>query len=241
MTLTYLRLELLRVVRVPQLLSFTVVLPVVLFLVFSGLFDNSMGGVSGTAYTMQSMAAYGSLGAAMYPTAAIALERRIGWNRQLRLTPLPPVRYVLVKGLTAWLVTLPGLTLVYVAGALRGVSMPIGQWAALVATTWTALLPFVLLGIGLGFVGTSESIQAVTTFLILVLSLLGGFWFPVQILPDTVQTVAHALPSYWLNAIGRAVMGTTGVGWTGVAVLAGWTAAAAMFAAARFRADARRA
>lgn len=236
-----LRLELLRVVRVPQLLSFTVVLPVVLFLVFSGLFDSRMGGVSSSAYTMQSMAAYGSLGAAMYPTAAIALERRIGWNRQLRLTPLPPARYVLVKGLTAWLVTLPGLTLFYLAGAVRGVTMPIGQWVALAATTWTALLPFVVLGIGLGFMGTSESIQAVTTFLILVLSLLGGFWFPIEILPDTAQAVAHALPSYWLNAIGRAVMATARVDWTGVAVLAGWTAATTVFAADRCRTDARRA
>jgi ABC-2 type transport system permease protein len=240
MTAVYLRLEILRVVRVPQLLAFTVVLPVALFLVFSSLFDGRIGGVSATAYTMQSMAAYGSLGAALYPTAAIALERRIGWNRQLRLTPLPPVRYVLVKGLTAWLVTLPGLGLVYLAGAMRGVAMPFVQWAALGATTWTALLPFVVLGIGLGFVGTSESIQAVTTFLILVLSLLGGFWFPIEILPEGVQAVAHLLPSYWLNAMGRAVMGAAGIAWTGVAVLAAWTAAAGAFAAARYLAEARR-
>jgi ABC-2 type transport system permease protein len=241
MIATYLRLELLRVLRVPQLLVFTVVLPVALFLVLSGLFAGQMGGVTATAYMMQSMAAYGSLGAAMYPTSGIALERRIGWNRLLRLTPLPPAGYVLVKGLTAWLVTLPGLGLVYAASAARGVTMPVWQWAALVGATWAALLPFVLLGIGLGFLGTSESIQVVTTFLILTLALLGGMWFPVEILPGPVQSVAHALPSYWLNAIGRAVMGAFDFGWTGLAVLAGWTAAAAAFAAGRYRADVTRA
>jgi hypothetical protein len=36
-------------------------------------------------------------------------------------------------------------------------------------------------------------------------------------------------------------MGGTGVGWTGLAVLAGWTAVLAAVAAARYRADARRA
>jgi ABC-2 type transport system permease protein len=242
MSPTYLRLEILRVLRVPQLLSFTIVLPVALFLIFANLFDGaSFGGVSATAYTMQSMAAYGSLGAALFSTAAIALERRIGWNRQLRLTPLPPCTYVLVKGLAAWLITLPGLVLVYLAGAAMGVTMPLWQWAAVAAATWTALPPFVLLGIALGFMGTNESVQAVSTFVLLALSLLGGFWFPIEILPGPVQAAAQALPSYWLNAAGRAVMGGTGLGWTGLAILTGWTAILAAFAAGRYRADARRA
>ncbi len=238
---TYLRLEILRVLRVPQLLAFTVLLPVALFLVFASVFDGRLGGLSATAYSMQSMAAYGSMGGALFSTAAIALERRIGWNRQLRLTPMRPGTYVLVKGFTGALVTLPGLVLVYLAGAVTGVTMPLWQWAALAAATWTALLPFVLLGIGLGYLGTNESVQAVTTFVVLALALLGGMWFPIEIMPDVVQTVARALPAYWLNAVGRAVMGDGGFGWTGAAVLAGWTVGLAAFALARYRADARRA
>lgn len=242
MSATYLRLEILRVLRVPQLLLFTVVLPLVLFLVFAGLFgDARFSGVSSTAYTMQGMAAYGSLGGALFSTASIALERRIGWNRQLRLTPLPPSHYVLVKGLTAWLVTLPGLVLVYSAGALVGVSLPWWRWLALAGATWAALLPFVVLGIALGFTGSNESVQAVSTFVLLALSLLGGIWFPIEILPDWAQTVARVLPSYWLNAVGRSVIGGPGTGWTGVTVLASWTAALGLFAAARYRCDARRA
>lgn len=238
---TYLRLEILRVLRVPQLLAITVGLPVVLFLIFAALFDGTPGGVPATAYTMQSMAAYGSLGAVMYSASAIALERRIGWNRQLRLTPLAPHAYVLVKGMAAWLVALPGLLLVYAAGAATGVTMPAWQWVALVGATWAALLPFVLLGVGLGFMGTSESIQAVTTLLVLALALLGGMWFPVEIMPDAMQTLATALPSYWLNAVGRAVMGAPAFGWAGLAVLVGWTVVIAAFAGNRYRADARRA
>jgi hypothetical protein len=40
---------------------------------------------------------------------------------------------------------------------------------------------------------------------------------------------------------GRAVMGAPGFGWSGVAVLAGWTVAIGLFAASRYRADTRRA
>lgn len=241
MNLTYLRIETLRVLRVPQTLMLAMGLPVVLFLVFSNLFSGRLGGITSTAYTMQSMAAYGSLAAAMFSAAAIALERRIGWNRQLRLTPLPPAVYVLVKGLTAWLVTIPGLALVYIAGAAMGASMPVWQWVALFGVTWAALLPFVLLGIGLGFVGTSESIQAVTAVLMLGLALFGGLWFPVQIMPDVMADIARMLPSYWLGMAGRAVMGAPGFGWAGVAALVGWTVAIGAFAAIRYRVDTKRA
>ena len=241
MNLTYLRLEILRVLRLPQMVAITVGLPVALFVVLAALFDGSPGGVSATAYTMQSMAAYASLGTAMFSAGAIALERRIGWNRQLRLTALPPHSYVVVKGTAAWLLALLGLAPVYLAGAIAGVTLPAWRWAALTATTWTALLPFVLLGIALGLLGTSESVQAVTTVLVLTLALLGGMWFPVDVLPHTMQIIAHATPSYWLNALGRAVIGAPSFTWTGVAVLAGWTAAIAGVAIVRYRADAKRA
>jgi ABC-2 type transport system permease protein len=241
MNLTYLRLEILRVLRLPQMVAMTVGLPVALFVVFAALFDGSPGGISATAYTMQSMAAYGSLGTAMFSAAAIALERRIGWNRQLRLTPLPPLAYVLVKGMAAWLLALLGLVPVYIAGAVGGVTLPAWQWAALIVTTWAALSPFVLLGIALGFIGTNESVQAVTSVLLLTFAFLGGMWFPVEVMPDLMQTIARLFPSYWLNAFGRAVMGASAFTWAGVAVLLGWTAAIAAVAVLGYRADAKRA
>ena len=241
MNLTYLRLEILRVLRLPQMLAIMVGLPTALFVVFAAMFDGSADGISATAYTMQSMAAYGSLGTAMFSAGAIALERRIGWNRQLRLTPLRPPAYVLVKGMAAWLVALLGLAPVYISGAVAGVTLPAARWAALIVTTWVTLLPFVLLGIALGFLGTSESVQALTTVLVLTFALLGGMWFPVEVMPGIMQDIARAMPSYWLNAFGRAVMGAPSFTWAGVAVLGGWAVAIAAVAVVRYRADAKRA
>lgn len=239
---TYLHLEIRRLLRKPQLLAMTVALPVVLFEVFTGILPGGdLGGISSTAYTMVDLAAYGALGAGMFSAAGIALERKIGWNRQLRLTPLPPAAYVVAKGLTAWLVTLPALVLVYVAGALGGVSMPLLSWVELVAVSWAALLPFVLLGIALGYLGTSETIQVVTTFLMLGLALLGGLWIPVEAMPGAMAAIARVLPSFWMAAAGRAVLGGAGFSWVGVVVLAGWTAALGALAANRYLADTRRA
>jgi ABC-2 type transport system permease protein len=65
-------------------------------------------------------------------------------------------------------------------------------------------------------------------------------WFPVEVMPDLMQTIARLLPSYWLNAFGRAVMGASSFTWAGVAVLLGWTAAIAAVAVLGYRADAKR-
>lgn len=239
---TYLHLELRRVLRKPQLLAMSVALPVVMFLAVTGVLGStSIGGISATAYTMVNMAAYGALAAGLFSAAGIALERKIGWNSLLRLTPLPPPAYVAAKGVTAWLVTLPALLLVYVAGAATGVRMPALRWVELVAVSWVALVPFVLLGVALGYLGTSETVGVITTFLMLGFSLLGGLWMPVELMPEAMAVLARGLPSYWLAAAGRAVLGAPGFSWVGVVVLAAWTAGLGALAAHRYLADTRRA
>ena len=60
-----------------------------------------------------------------------------------------------------------------------------------------------LLGIVIGLWVKAEVVQGLTTLALLVLSMLGGLWFPVELMPSAMQSVAHALPSYWLAELGR--------------------------------------
>ena len=54
--------------------------------------------------------------------------------------------------------------------------------------------------------------------------MLGGLWFPVQIMPSVMQTIAHTLPSYWLAELGRwPFLPGTAFPWAGVAVLLVWS------------------
>ena len=71
---------------------FAVGMPVVLYLVFSQIFAGDGDGYDWSAMIMVSMAAYGSLGAAMGGGAQLAVERRSGWFRQLTITALPRAR-----------------------------------------------------------------------------------------------------------------------------------------------------
>ena len=85
-----------------------------------------------SAMIMVSMAAYGSLGAAMSGGSQLALERRSGWFRQLSITAWPPREFLLAKAAVIMVLVLPALLLVFAAGfAVGGVRLPVGRLARL--------------------------------------------------------------------------------------------------------------
>ncbi|GAA1998538.1 ABC transporter permease [Microbacterium pumilum] len=182
---------------------FTVIMPVTLYLVFSAMYGESDGGLA-SAMIMVSMAAYGSLGAAMSGGAQLALERRSGWFRQLMITSVPPRVFLWARAAVTMLLVLPALLLVFVAGgSLGGVTATVSQWLASLALLWLGLLPMTVLGMVVGVWVKAEAVQGVTTMLLLALSLLGGLWFPVEAMPPAMKAVAPLFPTYWLGELGR--------------------------------------
>jgi ABC-2 type transport system permease protein len=242
MATAYVLTELRRSFRNPRYLIFTVLMPVVLFLVIGVNFTDKVAGVSGTTWYMVNMAVFGATGALLGIGARIAVEREAGWNRQLRLTPLPPMGYVVAKVVTAMLVALTSIVLVCAAGLLTGhVDLDAKQWASVTLLSWIAMLPLAVVGVGLGYLARADSVQAVQGGLILLLSMFGGLWFPVDQAPQWLQTIAHAMPTYWIGMIGRAPLThdwPTAGGWI---VLAVWAAVGARVAARRYHADELRA
>ena len=100
--LTALGLEVRRVLRNRRTVMFILVFPSVFFFMF-GLTAKKQpqGGPEAIAYIMISMAVYGAMVGTTSGGAAVAIERSLGWSRQLRLTPLRPAAYVAMKVLTA--------------------------------------------------------------------------------------------------------------------------------------------
>ncbi len=97
---------------------FSVGMPVVLYLVFSQIFGGAgrRPRYDYRAVIMVSMAAYGSLGAALSGGAQLAVERRSGWFRQLSITALPSRAFLWAKAAVIMLLVLPSIALVYLAG-----------------------------------------------------------------------------------------------------------------------------
>ena len=82
-----------------RFLVLTVALPLLLFLLYANLYQgqDAGNGLTVVAYLMVSMASFGCIGAAINTGARIAIERQVGWNRQLRLTALPAHSYLVAK------------------------------------------------------------------------------------------------------------------------------------------------
>ncbi len=226
MALSYTLISARSTLRNGRYLVFTVALPLVLYLMFNSLYGNDTtdNGLNVAAYLMVSMAAYGAMGATITAGARIAIERQVGWNRQLRLTALSPQGYMVAKAAIAMLVAIPAIVLVFAAGAVVGhAQMSIAQWFESGIALWLGLIPYAVLGMIIGFVATIDAAQPLTMIVYLTLSILGGLWFPVEQFPPFLQDVAKVTPSYWLADLGRSVLAGDGVPLNAVLMLAGWT------------------
>lgn len=105
MNTTYLRMEIVRLVRNKRVVIFSMLMPALLLLIIGGV---SVGDDSDAKkYVMVSMALFGAMTAALTSGSTIAVERGLGWNRTLRLTPLSPGGYVVNKVIVALLVAIP--------------------------------------------------------------------------------------------------------------------------------------
>jgi ABC-2 type transport system permease protein len=244
MRAAYLGLEAKRALRNPRFLMFTVVFPVVIFVLDVGAFGK--GNVPGTRvpyvdYLMVSLASFGAFMAAMNTGARTAVERAAGWQRQLRLTPLKPMNYLIAKGAVGTLVALPPILLVALVGVLfEHAHLSAAGWLQVILGLWVATIPFAVLGLLVGQLATAETMQVFTAGLMIVLGFLGGILIPVQVFPNWIANIAKVLPSYWLADVGHgALLGNTDIG-SAVIWLAGWTVVLSLAVVRRYQRDSAR-
>jgi len=237
----YLRLELRRTMRTPGFIIFTVAMPLVMYLVFTNLgFLTGQSHAQAAVYAMVTVGGYGAIGALLNYASGVVADRSIGWLRQLRLTPLSPLRVVLVKGATGLILALPPIVVMCAAAAaVNGVRLPAGQWAGVVVLLWLGAAPFVLLGLGIGYACTAQTVQPANFLAYFGFSLLGGLWLPLQAMPAALRAVGRFLPTHAYADLAWGVVLRTPAPVADLATLGAWLAAFAAFAVFAYRRSAR--
>ena len=240
---TYTRYELVRNLRNRRFFIFTIGFPLALYLFIAtpnrNEHDLAGSGISAPLYFMVGLIALGTMNAVVGGGARIAVERTLGWTRQLRLTPLKPRAYFATKVIAAYVSALLTIVVLYAAGISLGVSLSVGSWLQMTALLLVGLLPFAALGIALGHLVSAEAVGPAIGGLSALLAFLGGVWFPLG--DGVMHDIAQGLPSYWLVQASRVSLGASGWGVTGWLVVAGWTVALSVLAAAAYRRDTGRA
>lgn len=204
---TVLGIELRRMLRNRRTIVFTLVLPAALLLSFGGQkgWDDKAGSGNVAAYILVSMALYGAALTAAAGGSMVALERSMGWSRQLRLTPLNPVAYILMKAIVALVMGALAIAAVNLAGTLQGkAEMPTQVWVESAIVTLFCTLTFAALGVFIGYVVPGENAMQILGPGLALLSFLGGVFIPLDQYGDVVRHIAYWTPMYGVAEVARA-------------------------------------
>jgi ABC-2 type transport system permease protein len=245
--LTVLRLEIRRLLRNRRTVIFALIFPVVFFLAFglNSAYANESAGPGShgnvSAFVMISMALYGAVLATTSGGAMVSIERAAGWSRQLRLTPLSPVAYIVIKMLTAMVLSLASVVVVFAVGGLTGKpSMPMYLWIVSAASVWIGSLVFAAFGLFMGYLLPTENVMQFLGLGLALLSFAGGLFIPLSQFPQILQDIAQWTPLYGLNQLVHAPMLGVGVQWAWAVNAVAWLVIFAGGAVWRFRKDTAR-
>jgi ABC-2 type transport system permease protein len=240
--ITYAKYEIVRTFRNRRFFIFSIGFPLVLFYVIAGpnrhQHNFAQSGLPAALYYMVGLSAFGTMNTVLSTGTRIAGERSVGWNRQLRLTPLSTRAYFRTKVAVAYLMAAVTIIVLYAAGISLGVHLAAGEWARMTGLILVGLVPFVALGVLMGHLLTPDSIGPAMGGTTALLSLLGGVWFPVN--SGALHDVAEALPSYWLVQASHVSIGGSGWSARGWIIMAAWAAILAAAAGAAYQRDTRR-
>lgn len=190
----------LRIIRSPFFLLFSILMPLGFYFLFTSLngADTLIGDVPWGAYSLMSLTAFSIIGTAVGQLGIrIAYERKDGWLRQLRLTPLSTTAWIGAKLASHLIIHLLIILIIFPAAAFSfGLELAPWQWVG--SALWLLLgsLPFLALGALIGTLRSTDAAMAISNILHMGISIAGGLWMPLATLPAWLQSIGQWLPSY---------------------------------------------
>ena len=131
-------------------------------------------------------------------SSAFAYERQRGTLRRLLTTPTGKGTYLLGTILANVLWALVQMTLLVTFGALVMKVNWADNPAALAVLMTASALAAAALGTMLGtFVKTEGQASGLSIMLGMVMALLGGCWYPIELFPEVVRNIVKVLPTTW--------------------------------------------
>ena len=236
--IAFLRFEIVRTLRNVRFLVMLIAFPVLLYLIYAKQHGISQG-LTVATLLLVSMAVYSGMGSAMFASGPqLARERRSGWMRQLRISPIGTRGWFAAKLVQAELMIIPGLAVLLALALTYGhVHLAAGRLGLLVAVLVLGAIPFCALGLVIGLMFDSQTAQVAQMITLLVLAFLGGIFISWNNLPHGMQMIGKMLPSYHLAQLGWNAAAGRGLGLTNIAVLAVWAAGLAALALWRWRSE----
>jgi ABC-2 type transport system permease protein len=237
------RYELRAFLRNKQARYFTLVMPLVLLVIFVGVFgDDDVGhGVEASSYYVPGIAALAVVAASFANLViSITAQRETGVLKRRRATPVPAWALVAGRSVTATAVSLVSVAVLLAVGRLaHGVDFPASALPAIALTAIVGSAAFCALGYAVSTrIHSADAAQPVVQAILLPLYFSSGVFVPKDNLPDWLRNLAALFPvEHLADALHHAydpAAHATGVAWGDLAVLAAWGLAGLAVALRRF-------
>jgi ABC-2 type transport system permease protein len=130
--------------------------------------------------------------------ATLVVEREMGTLRRLMVMPVNKLSLILGKMLGIYASGLVQITILIVIGTLAfGV-----QWGRSPAALIIVVLGFAFAITGMSMMiaaiaKTPAQVNSISTLLVLSMASLGGAWWPLEVVPSWMKTLAYATPVAW--------------------------------------------
>ncbi len=232
--------------RNPRARFFTFLFPVVLLVIFTGVFGHGTTTIDGTRVKLSHFYVPGILAMSIVVAAyanlvvSIAALRESGVLKRRRATPVPPALLIAGQALSTLVIVGIMATILLVIGKVAyGVGMAPAALAALACTTVVATLAFACIGYAVsGMIGSPDAAQPIVQATTMPLWFLSGVFIPTANLSGTLRSVGSLFPVEHLAA-GLQLASvhtsfTSAISVSDLLALAAWGLAAAAFATWRF-------
>lgn len=232
--------------RNPSSLFFTVMLPLIFFVIFASIFGTDKTKINGvivdtSAYYVPAIITLAVISAAMVSLAfSLVVARESGVLKRVRGTPLPSWVFIAGKVGNAMVVSLIMLILLSALGRIAyGVSIPWSHAPAVLLALADGAFCFCCLGIAITAVIPSEDAAApITNATVLPLQFLSGIFIPQSEIPNGVLAVANIFP---IRHLFEAFLSAYGLGngsefrWGHLGIVALWGVAGLLISLRFFR------
>ena len=231
--------------RNPAAVFFTVMFPVIVFLILAVVFDGSTiavhGGIEATTYYVPAVMSLAVISSTMQTLAmTLVIAREDGRLKRGRGTPMPA--WVFIAGRIGNSIVVAVLMLALLAligGVLYSVPFPWDRLPELLATLVIGAASFCCLGIALtAVIPSQDAAAAIVNALLLPLYFLSGIFIPEDELPSGVIDFANHFPVRpFFEAFFSAYVptGQAAISWHELAVVAIWGVAGLVLAIRFFR------
>jgi ABC-2 type transport system permease protein len=189
-----------------QSLGFTMLLPVILLMIFAGIFGAKIPGtdVSGSQYYTASIMGSIMMSTGFVSTAiGVSRDRDFGLLKRLAGTPMPKASFFLARVSATMMVILMQIVLLIGLGKLfYDLSFPttIGKWATLAFVVIVGGMSSTFLGIAVGGrIKNSEAAPAVVNLPFIILQFLSGVFIRFSLIQsDVMRNIASIFPLRWM-------------------------------------------